>query len=343
MLGVFTRHSIDEVRKRVEEKNLSVEWLWPGYLARGQITVITSMWKAGKTTLLVELLRAMGAGEPFLGRAVVPGKAVVLTEELLTAWSVRHRDRPFGDGLSLVKFTDNERPTPANWTNFLRGFETDEPDLLVLDPLANFLPPHAEGNTESLLRFLGQLRNFARVNGPAILLLHHPRKDGPAGETTARGAGVLSSFADVLLEFKRYAPNSDDPRRTLTAHSRFAETPRLLSLERDAATGRYAVVENPERQSYQTGLATLRQLLADHPTGLTAQHLRDHWPPANPRPSRSVLYEWLRTACEEGTLTKDGQGTSWSPVRFWLAEGVKTVADNGTRLGPGGAAGGCRG
>ena len=321
MLGIFSHFSIAEVRTRVAEKKLTVEWLWPGYLARGHITVLTSPWKSGKTTLLVELLRAMGQGEPLLGRPVSPGTAVVLTEELLTVWSVRHDERPFGEGLSLVKFTDDERPTPENWDHFLKHYDKTGPDLFVVDPLANFLPPHAEGNTDLLLRFLGQLRNFARVNGPAVLLLHHPRKDHAAGQTTARGAGVLSSFADILLEFNPDPATRDDGRRILTARSRFVETPRRLTLDRDP-TGRYQIVDNPERRNDEARLALVRDLLADHPAGLTVEALHALWPPGEDRPGRSTLFALLRTACRDGTLMREGQGGPRSPWRYRVGGNV---------------------
>ena len=45
-------------------------WLWDGYLKPGDITLLTSQWKTGKTTLLTGLLRHLGTGEPFLGRLV---------------------------------------------------------------------------------------------------------------------------------------------------------------------------------------------------------------------------------------------------------------------------------
>jgi hypothetical protein len=35
----------------------TTDWLWEGYLARGSLTLLTSLWKAGKTTGIVCLLR----------------------------------------------------------------------------------------------------------------------------------------------------------------------------------------------------------------------------------------------------------------------------------------------
>src|SRR5713226_7382312 len=37
-------------------------WLWYGYLAAGKITLLTSQWKSGKTTLISILLARMAQG-----------------------------------------------------------------------------------------------------------------------------------------------------------------------------------------------------------------------------------------------------------------------------------------
>jgi hypothetical protein len=37
-------------------ENQPTDWLWHGFVARGSTTLLTGMWKAGKTTLLSLLL-----------------------------------------------------------------------------------------------------------------------------------------------------------------------------------------------------------------------------------------------------------------------------------------------
>src|SRR5438874_915509 len=56
-------------------------WLWQGFLTAGAITLLTSQWKAGKTTLLAVLLSKMKTGGRLAGLKVAAGRAVVLTEE----------------------------------------------------------------------------------------------------------------------------------------------------------------------------------------------------------------------------------------------------------------------
>jgi hypothetical protein len=50
-------------------------WLWEGYLAQGDITLLTSQWKSGKTTLVSVLLAKMAAGGELAGLRVHPGRA----------------------------------------------------------------------------------------------------------------------------------------------------------------------------------------------------------------------------------------------------------------------------
>ena len=48
----------------------TVRWLWHGYLARGSITLLTSQWKSGKTTLLSILLGRLKTGGDLAGLRV---------------------------------------------------------------------------------------------------------------------------------------------------------------------------------------------------------------------------------------------------------------------------------
>src|SRR5688500_2294227 len=55
-----------------------VPWLWQGYLAPGALTLLTSQWKAGKTTLVSVLLARLGTGGTLAGLPLGAGNAVVV-------------------------------------------------------------------------------------------------------------------------------------------------------------------------------------------------------------------------------------------------------------------------
>src|SRR5437899_3206097 len=56
-------------------------WLWHGYLAPGNVTLLTGQWKHGKTTLLAVLLAKLKAGGQLAGLRLAAARAVVVSEE----------------------------------------------------------------------------------------------------------------------------------------------------------------------------------------------------------------------------------------------------------------------
>ncbi len=86
----------------------NVDWIWQGYLARGATTLLTSQWKAGKTTLVSILLARMAAGGQLGGLPVAKSSAAVVSEERLENWRRRHDRLDFGNDLCFLC-----RPFPA--------------------------------------------------------------------------------------------------------------------------------------------------------------------------------------------------------------------------------------
>jgi hypothetical protein len=76
-----------------------IPWIWHGFLAPGMATLLTSQWKAGKTTLIAALLARLKEGGQFAGLALRPGKAVILSEESPQHWYQHNRRLAFGDHL----------------------------------------------------------------------------------------------------------------------------------------------------------------------------------------------------------------------------------------------------
>src|SRR5438128_7973626 len=122
----------------------AIDWLWQGYLARGSLTLLTSLWKAGKTTLLTGLLQRLGSGGDFLGQACVAARALVVSEESRELWAERLRTMPIGAHARLLARPFLTRPTPAGWQDLIgQALElraAGELDLFAVDPLASFLP-----------------------------------------------------------------------------------------------------------------------------------------------------------------------------------------------------------
>jgi hypothetical protein len=298
------------------------EWIWEGYLARGNITLLTSRWKAGKTTLVAGLLRSLGTGGAFLGSNCTAASAIVVSEELPAHWSSRQRAIPIGSHTRLVSRPFYSRPTPEEWDELVRRAEAERErgalDVLVIDPLAPFLPGRSDSDPAALLDMINPLRRLAGT-GVAVLILHHPRKRDSEEGCRARGSGALLGLVDVILEVDRPGTLPGDAnRRKLVAVSRLPLKTPSLFFEWSPGTADFHVVPDLHAIRFQENWQKVESILAGRAKAATHKELLADWPADQPRPSERQLYEWLSRAVVENRVVRSGEGTRYQPYRFRL-------------------------
>jgi hypothetical protein len=297
-------------------------WLWDGYVAYGAVTLLTSRWKAGKTTLLSVLLARLASDGNLAGRAVSAARAVVVSEESPQLWVERGRRLGFGGDLGFVCRPFRGKPTAEQWEALIDRLalaaeaEPGGPMLIVIDPLATILPGSDENAAASMLAALAPLRRLTAARA-AVLLLHHPRK----ADGSPRGSGALPGFVDVLMELTRVAgARVADRRRWLRAVSRYPETPAGVLVELAADDRDYAVLAAPDSaaDAFTAGWPVLRGVLTDTWQRLTRRELLEEWPDDHPTPGRTQLADWLERAVAAGWVTRQGSGRRRDPYRHWL-------------------------
>lgn len=295
------------------------DWVWDGLLARGDIGLLTGVWKTGKTTLLTGLLRAAGGG--FLGRATGVRSAVVVSEESPDHWRDRLAAIPVGPHARLVSRPFPGRPSPTAWDDFLARTAAARPsaglDLFVVDPLAAFLPGRSESDTGTLLDFLVPLRRLA-AGGTAVLVLHHPRKEKAEAGSLARGGGALSGYADTLLELHHVGRGRTGTRRRLTVLSRRPGAVDGVVYDWTPGTADFRAVPDDAESRFREDWAAVRALLDGRPKPATHKELLADWPADDPAPPAGVLYDRLRRAAAAGLAERTGSGTRRDPFRFAL-------------------------
>jgi hypothetical protein len=300
-----------------------VSWLWDGYLRTGSITLLTSQWKSGKTTLVSVLLSRLKTGGQLAGRALKSTRAVVITEEDRQTWNERHQHLDFGDSVCFFCAPFGLRkPTPADWRALIRRLlhlaRTRGIGLVIIDPLASFLPGRDENNPAAVLEALLPLRHLTAV-GIAVLLLHHPAKGDCILGQAARGSGALPAHCDIVLEMRSVSRKPDDRRRRLQASSRYNATPRDLIIELNADGTDYASLGDAQDVDFTENWSRLRRLLASSCRKLTRSEIRFAWPQGDV-PANATLWYWLEKARERGLVQRDGDGCKGRPYRFWLPE-----------------------
>jgi hypothetical protein len=292
-------------------------WLWKGYLSRGGITLLSALWKAGKTTLLSYLLRAVANPGQFLGQPVQPARVLYVTEEHESLWAERRDEVGIADHVDFLVRPFTNKPATPTWLSFLsylagvcRGAAYD---LIVFDTLSNLWPVRDENDNAKVQEALMPLRAVSAA--AAFLLVHHVRKGDGEEATASRGAGALPAFCDTLVEFRRYlASDRKDRRRVLTGYGRHRETPdEVVAQWRD---NEYVLLGDRADVSFRELGDVLDEILPGRPPGLDYEEIGLQWP-GDSVPRKARLLDALRQGTESGRWRREGTGKKGSPFTYW--------------------------
>ncbi len=200
------------------EPDDEAEFLWPGAVVRGDLTLLTGNPKAGKSFLLYAWLAALERGESWFGRAAAgnPG-ALVITEE--GHKSIRRKIDAFG--LATTVFVTRRR-TKRNisWADVVRRNAERAVKLgcavLIVDTFAAWAG-FGEGQENDAALMTEKLQPLidAAALGLAVVLVHHSRKQDGAVGTGVRGSSALLANVGCLVEIRHFA-GEDDPRRSVS-------------------------------------------------------------------------------------------------------------------------------
>ncbi len=195
----------------------------PGMIYKGHVTLFSGAPKAGKSTVVRDILRRVHKGfasyEPVESmmpdRFVRPERTLICSEESGWAWE---------------EFAQNlEGPDDAkNWLQILhRGHGRVAPGaadelvlwvdaiiemvkaldigLVIIDPVTRFGAITCENDNSEVLRALMAFERIASETGAALVLLHHTTKGG----TEPRGCSAWQQQPDVILTLRALADKEE--------------------------------------------------------------------------------------------------------------------------------------
>jgi hypothetical protein len=295
------------------------KWLLEGYLARGRITMLSALFKAGKTTWLAYLLLAMETEGRFIGQWVRPCKVLVITEEHPDEWAERRDLLGLKDHIDVLVRPAMYKMSAGEWLVFLNKLKATQQrnqyDLIVIDPISNLWPVKDENNAAEVQAALMPLHQV--LGDAAMLLLHHLRKAEGQEGTQSRGSGAIAAFIDLLVELRRFSPKDlSDRRRVLTATGRFRETPveLVVTLGEDG----YATHGSRSDVRQNDLAAVIRPALPEAAPGATAEELLERLPESCDL-GKSKLYAALNKGYEATNRRweRSGGGVRGDPFRFY--------------------------
>ena len=282
------------------------DWIWPGYIARGSVTLLTGLWKAGKTTLLGHLLRDLPLGTGLVD-APVSEPVAILSEETPGAWARRRDLLELAPTNLIVRRWSFARPSHQCWANMLAQLadvvRERSLSMVVFDTLPSLWPVQNENDASEVVEALAPLRDINEA-GAAVLLIHHPRKGEGDQAQASRGSGALPGFVDVIVELRRFNPQDpNDTRRKLTAYGRYAEVPPETIV--DLTDEGYRILGKPGTLRSAGMQEIIEGLLPGEEPGMTVERVLEVWPEAT-KPGLRHLRGVLNQGAEDERWERHG-------------------------------------
>jgi hypothetical protein len=182
-----------------------VQWLWPGRVPAGMITLLDGDPALGKSTITIDLAARVTTGTPMPftadddSKPGIIGDVVILTAEDHLAATVRPRlDAAGADVLRVHALTgitragDPDAPLvlPADVAELETVIMANKARLVIIDPLMAFLDADVDGyRDQDVRRALAPLAKVAEATRAAIIIVRHLRKS--AGSALYRGGGSI--------------------------------------------------------------------------------------------------------------------------------------------------------
>lgn len=231
----------EEARARVKEERAAADYTEPlfedfeelgasvkdvpkfridGLMLSNADMLVVGAHKAGKTTFMLNLIRSLATGEPFLGCyevQPVAGRILFMNYELprvlLHEW-LEKIDIP-NEKLVTVSPLGGSNPLASEYGRERLAEQMDkrEVEILIVDPFAAAVTglDISEQDNSAVRQFLEQIsrvRASTRYCSEAILT-HHSGKDKEKG---ARGASAFFDWPSSYLELNRRGTQFDSPR-----------------------------------------------------------------------------------------------------------------------------------
>jgi hypothetical protein len=212
-------------------------WLIHGLWAAEGVGVIGGSPKCCKSWLGLEMAVSIASCTPCLGRfePAQRGRALIyMAEDAIPAIRERLESLCCHHQVSLASLdvfviTANVMRIDqhADQQRLRATIEAFRPNLLLLDPLVR-LHRQDENSSADMSALLGFLRQLQRELHTAVVLVHHARKNGAAGQPghALRGSSDLHAFGDSNLYLRRIRH-----RLVLTIEHRAASSPEPLDLD----------------------------------------------------------------------------------------------------------------
>jgi len=226
-----------------------LDWVWPGWIPAGTLTLLGGHVGDGKSTIAVALIAALTSGQPLPdGTTTAPVSVLILSTEDDPARVIRPRlDAHNADPtrIYIIEIPDATTATRRTWPDNKREIdllrtiiEVYAIRLIVIDPLAGILPRADRAGEGDVRETLRPLMEVLLDTGVALLGVTRTGKSASRRRPAHNliGSTVIPSLARsvLMLARDRTADTAPTTRVLEVVKSNYADLPAPVALAVDA-------------------------------------------------------------------------------------------------------------
>lgn len=286
------------------------EWIWENAIAKGHTTILSALFKSGKSTLLRCLLRAMCNEEEFIGQPTKKTSVLIITEESKNEWIEKREifeldgdipiwiwSRPY-----FTKLKYNE------WVDFvtkdiLNFCIENKIEMIVCDTVSTFWAVTQENDSMDMEQNLKPFIVLTEKN-IAVFLLQQDNKQGGTFGRSVRGSTALPGFADELITFSRPEKDNFKTRhREIDFFGRLynAETKLVITLKEDNT---YDAGIEKWKYSKSERIRIVMEIITKSKQPLTNKEIREGWDESlyGDKPSEDSFFRYTKELTADNIL-----------------------------------------
>jgi predicted ATP-dependent serine protease len=196
--SIFNFQRLDQMIEEAGEIN----WLADNLLTEGGFSLMVGPPKAGKSTIVRQLVKSVCHGDHFLGRDVTQGRVLYLTFEEQPAVLKKQFEAVGMTGHEnlMIHVGNVFAEQKYVYEDIEAALDEYEPTLVVLDTLFDIIQLESINDYKEVKMALAKMRTIARRTGAHILGVHHTNKGGE-GNNSIMGSNAIHGALDTLIRF----------------------------------------------------------------------------------------------------------------------------------------------
>lgn len=211
-----------------------VEWLWPGRVPRGKLTMLTGDPGLGKSFLTMDMAARLSCGRewpdgaPGGGGSGRPASVLVISAEDDPGDTIRPRIEACAGDASRIEcvqglvigsdahgLVESDLSVREDASSIERRLATmDNPALVIIDPISAYLGEVDSHNNAQVRSTLKALSDLAARTGVAIVCVNHLNK-AAGGRAVYRQMGSLAFTAAARVVWQVVKDPADEDKRVL--------------------------------------------------------------------------------------------------------------------------------